>query len=213
MKLKEIFITLTGEQRLYQVPCPVIGLTGGIATGKSSVTKKLEQLGVNVICADKLVKEVYSYPETIDFVAENFPQTVSKEGSIDFKSLRQKAFENVTNKETLENYIYQKLPQQFMKAFSALKEPTLLVYDVPLLFEKKMSKLFDLTICVYAPKETQIERIMKRDSCSKELAESILLNQIPIDEKKSLTDFTIDNSKGLSHLELEVEALLTILLD
>ena len=213
MKLKSIFTTKTTEERLYKVPCPVIGLTGGIATGKSSVTRKLEDLGLKVICADKLVKKVYDQSETFDFIKSKFPEAISSENMIDFKILRELAFQSINNKQLLEEFIYKRLPKEFAIEFKQFDSPELLIYDVPLLFEKKMSDMFDLTICVYASRDIQIERMVRRDSITKDLAQSILNNQMPIDEKKELSDFTIDNSKTIEHLELEVEALMAILLD
>ncbi|WP_290734430.1 dephospho-CoA kinase [Halobacteriovorax sp. JY17] len=210
MKLKEIFVTKTKEQRLYQVPCPVIGLTGGIATGKSSVSNLFQEKGINVICADKLVKAVYQEQTTINFITSHFPQVVSK-GEINFKLLREIAFSKKENKEELEKFIYQRLPIVFKEQFEKIKTPELLIYDVPLLFEKNMQGLFDLTICVYTKREVQIERIIRRDNSSRELAEKILENQLPIDKKKELSDFCIKNSSTLENLENEFEALVTIL--
>jgi dephospho-CoA kinase len=212
MKLKDIFITKDQDQRLYKVPCPVIGLTGGIATGKSSVSNKLTEVGLNVICADKLVKDVYKQDETIQFIKEKFPKAV-EDSSINFKTLREVAFKVPENQKLLETFIYQKLPNAFNDAFSKLENKDVLVYDVPLLYEKKLNDLFDLTICIFTPKDEQIKRVMKRDSISKELAENIISKQLPIEDKKELSDFTIDNQGTLEHLELEVEALCAILFE
>ena len=212
MKLRKEFITKTKEQRLYQVPCPVLGLTGGIATGKSSVSNLFQENGIDVICADKLVKIVYQEPETIDFITHHFPQAVS-EGAINFKKLREIAFSDSKHKLKLEQFIYQKLPLAFKEEFNKLVEPRVLVYDVPLLFEKSMQDLFDLTICVYAKREIQIKRIIKRDNSTTDLAEKILENQIPIDEKKKLSDYCIENNGSVDELKQKFESMVAQLLE
>lgn len=212
MKLKDIFITKTKEQRLYQVDCPVIGLTGGIATGKSTISKLFENEGIPVICADRLVKSIYKEQETIDFIKKNFSEAVD-DNLINFKKLREIAFTKISNREQLESFIYSKLPHAFNSEYSKLNSPEILIYDVPLLFEKKMEDKFDLTICVYANKEIQIERIVKRDQSNAQLAEKILQSQLPIDEKKELSDFCIRNNKTIENLETEFEALISLLFE
>ena len=212
MKLKEIFETKKKNQRLYQTSCPVIGLTGGIATGKSSVSKKMTELGIGVICADKLVKGIYQREEAFNFIKESFPSAVNDQG-INFKKLREIAFNSEKDKKRLEEFIYERLPDAFSQEYSKLENKEVLVYDVPLLFEKKLEDNFDLIICVYTSKDEQVKRVMQRDSITKELAEKIISNQMPIGEKKERADFAIDNEKDLMHLDLEIEALCTILFE
>jgi len=212
VKLKKIFTTKTSKERLYETPCPVIGLTGGIATGKSTVSNLFTKAGVHVICADKLVKSIYSMEETINFIQEEFPNVVEN-SVINFKALREVAFKEVQNKEKLEKFIYKRLPAAYQTELAKIKSPELIVYDVPLLFEKSMEQLFDLTICVYAKREVQIERIIKRDSSSKELAEKILDHQFPIDKKKELSDFCINNNSTIEKLEYEFEAITSLLME
>ena len=74
MKLKEEYISKEVNTRLYQTPVPVIGLTGGIASGKSTVSKKLEEKGFPIICADALVHQIYDMEETKNFISHHFPQ-------------------------------------------------------------------------------------------------------------------------------------------
>lgn len=212
MKLKEIFVNKEPSRRLYQSSCPIIGLTGGIATGKSSVSKKLQELGLKVICADKLVKDIYKNRETIEFISKSFPSVVDND-EINFKKLREIAFTNTDSKKVLEDYIYTRLPEAFREELKMIGQVDVLVYDVPLLFEKDMKENFDVTLCVYTNSEIQIERLMHRDSIDEALAKKIISNQLPIEQKKELSDFTVDNQKGHDHLELEVEALCTILFE
>ena len=207
MKLKNEFIRLIPDRRLYKLNIPVIGLTGGIASGKSTVSQMLKDKGLAVVDADRLVKEIYALPETQAFIQREFPEVIQA-GKIQFHLLRQKVFSDTRVKATVENFIYQRLPQAFQAAFEKFNQPQILIYDVPLLFERDMQGYFDLTVLVYAPQDKQRERLIKRDQQTPEMAESILNQQMDIEEKKLKADFVIDNSKSEAELTKEVENFL-----
>lgn len=202
--LKSHFISKSPEARLYQLPIPVIGLTGGIATGKSTVAKLLAESGFAVINADQLVKNIYATQEANDFIKNHFPECLNQDQSINFKSLRKLVFEKSEIKTQVENFIYQRMPLQFKMAFNEFNSPQVIIYDVPLLFEKKLDQLVDLSVCVYLPQETQLERLMKRDQIDRKLAESILKEQIPIEEKKRLSKIVIENQGSIDDLKIAV---------
>jgi dephospho-CoA kinase len=206
-KLKSSLVKHVPENRLYQIPVPIIGLTGGIGTGKSTVAELFRKQNIPVIDADKLVKNIYQLPETFPFIKQNFPAAI-EDGKIVFRKLREIVFINVDAKELLENYIYSHMPNEFKKAYAAFSNPEFIVYDVPLLFEKKLHLLIDLSICVYAPREVQIARLMARDNSPRDLAESILSHQIDIEEKKKLSDRIIENNGDLVALENNFNLLL-----
>jgi dephospho-CoA kinase len=206
-ELKQEFIKLSSKERLYSVTHPIIGLTGGIATGKSTVAKLFQESGIPVISADSLVKEVYKMPEALDFVASNWPETVIKD-TIRFDLLRKVVFKDDNNREKIETFIYSKIKMAFDASYTLLDSPTLLVYDVPLLFEKKLGSKVDISICVYAPRKIQIERLLKRDSIDSELAEKILSTQWEIDKKREAADLVIDNSGGIEDLKKEFDQAL-----
>ncbi len=206
-KLKDSLIKQTEDTRLYQIPVPIIGLTGGIGTGKSTVADLFRKKGIPVIDADKLVKNIYLKPETHTFIKKNFPEAYHDE-KIDFRKIREIVFANQDSKELLENFIYSHMPFEFKQAFWEFNKPSFIVYDVPLLFEKKLHQLIDLSVCVYAPREVQIERLMSRDQIDRVLSENILANQIDIEEKKRLADFVIENISDLNKLETEFESFL-----
>lgn len=197
--LKQQYISKTPESRLYQVDCPVIGLTGGIATGKSTVSKILEDKGLAVICADKLVKEVYQSQKTIDHLKSHYP-SVLKAKEIDFSKLRELFFGDKKIQEDVEKLIYSQMPETFLKKYNSFKDPQILIYDVPLLFEKGLDKLVDVTVTVYCPVEVQLERLIIRDGISEELARNIISKQMPIDEKAKKSDIIIDNSQKQPNL-------------
>jgi len=211
-KLKSKWITKTPESRLYQIPVPIIGLTGGIATGKSTVAEILRAQGFPIIDADRLVKNVYATDEAVSFVSANFSSAVV-DGKIDFKKLRAEVFNDHKKQEQIEQFVYSKLPAEFVKAYHAFKDPAFVIYDVPLLFEKKLDQKIDVSVCVYSPRTFQLDRLMKRDSIEADLANKILDKQMDIEEKKNLSDLFIENVKDQHELGFNVNNLLLELLE
>lgn len=198
MQLKDEYISLNKQTRLHNCPMPIVGLTGGIATGKSTVAGLFQKDGFHVINADSLIKEIYKLADTIQFIRERFPKCISKD-QIDFRVLRKIAFENIQNKKILENYLYKRMPDQFKLHINS-KDSEVVIYDVPLLFEKELNKLVDHNIVVYCPEETQIERLKSRDQIESDLAKRILNNQLPIEDKKLMANDLITNIGTLDEL-------------
>jgi dephospho-CoA kinase len=194
---------LDSKNRMHQLNCPIIGLTGGIATGKSTVSKMLSQKGLHLISADKLVKKIYQKDEVISFIKNNWPEVFSN-NEINFKLLRNVAFSNIETRTKIEVEIYSHLKELFLQEYNHFKDAKLVIYDVPLLFEKKLDELIDYNVVVYSPREMQIERVIKRDNISREEAELALKNQIDIEEKKNLSNYIIENTSGLDALEQQV---------
>ena len=190
---------LSPRHRLHQTSVPLIGLTGGIASGKSTVANLLRDTGANVISADTLIKHIYAEEETKSFIRQNFPQCINGE-NIDFPLLRRKAFKDDRVRGLLENFFHPRLPKFFKKEFQRFSSPTLVIYDVPLLFEKSLQDQFDLVVCVYCTPKQQEERLLSRDDIDETLAWAILKSQMDIDIKKELADTIIDNSGSLEQL-------------
>ncbi|TNF31297.1 MAG: dephospho-CoA kinase [Deltaproteobacteria bacterium] len=212
VKLKKEHITKDKSSRLHGLEVPIIGLTGGIATGKSTAASLLEKHGILVINADHLVKSIYATTEMLSFVEANFPEVI-EDKQIDFKKLRQLAFSNLEVRTNLEKEIYAKLPEAFMKVYSEKGSPDLVVYDVPLLFEKGLDQKVDLKVCVYSDKTTQLLRLTKRDNVSQEQAELALANQMDIEEKKKRSDAIIENTDTIERLQQNVEEFVNNYLD
>lgn len=199
MKLKSQFHKTDKATRLHRTDVPVIGLTGGIASGKSTVSRLLREKGFAVIDADKLVKDIYATQEALDFIRTNHPEAIQNDQII-FPVLREKVFKNASVKTQIEDFIYQRLPQAFMDALKKLSHPEFVIYDVPLLFEKKMASLFDVNVLVYAPRKVQKARLITRDGHEEALADKILDQQMDIEEKKIKAQFVIDNSRTETEL-------------
>jgi dephospho-CoA kinase len=179
--------------RLYHTQVPIVGLTGGIASGKSTAAELFRQQNIPVIDADSLVKSIYRKKETVEFIKNNFPNAIQN-GAIDFSLLRELAFSTPTIKKKLEDFIYALLPEEFSRALQELPPSEFIVYDVPLLFEKGLDQFIDATICVYIARDQQLERLMNRDGIDRTLAEKILGQQMDIEDKKNKADLVIDNT-------------------
>jgi dephospho-CoA kinase len=210
-KLNNKWVTKTSETRLYNIPVPVLGLTGGIATGKTTVAQFFKDAGTPVIDADKLVKGIYSQKESFDFVSLHFLEAIV-DNAIHFKTLRELAFRTPENQQKLENFIYAQMPGAFLEAYKLFGKHEFIVYDVPLLFEKGLFSKTDVSVCVYSPRETQLERLVKRDGISMDLAKTILDKQMDIEEKKKRSDLFIENSGAMTDLKNNFETLLETLL-
>lgn len=212
MKVKSKYIRLNPDRRLYKLDIPVIGLTGGIASGKTTVGKMLMDKGFPLINADLLVKSIYSRQDVKDFIQKEHPD-VMKNGEIQFPLLRQKVFLSREVKTQIEGLIYQHLFTAFRKEFEKFQDPKVLIYDVPLLFERNMESYFDLTVLVYAPRKIQRARLMTRDGHLEDMANNILDQQMDIEEKKAKAEFIIDNSQTETELTEELNQFLRQILE
>ncbi len=211
LKLKRQYIHLNKANRLYECPVAVIGLTGGIATGKTTVSNLLKEKKIPLIDADQLVKEIYQFTDTLAFVEQNFSSVITN-GKINFKQLRNIVFFDNKKKQQLESYIFSHLPELFHQKLQKQTYTNFVVYDAPLLFEKHLNSLCDINICVYAPKEIQLQRLILRDNIDFELASKMLANQLDIEKKKSMADYIITNSSDLKELSEQVFSLMDKLL-
>ena len=206
-QLRPQYISKKPQERLYQLEKPILGLTGGIASGKSTAAHFIKEHGLHVICADELVKEVYREEKVLQTLREDFPQVINQDNQIQFGKLREIVFNDPEIKKKIETLIYSYLPEKFKQKANAIQDQNTIIYDVPLLFEKNLQESIDLSICVYTRPELQIKRILSRDGGSRELASKILSAQLPIDEKKSKADFVLDNQKDPEHLKKHIEQL------
>ena len=212
-KLNNSHVKISSSDRLYQSEKAIIGLTGSIATGKSTASAYFNKKGIPLIDADKLVKQIYRTSECLEFISNLCPESVIS-NKIDFKKLRKSFFSKPKIKKEIENFIYARLPIEFNKQVKKLSfnQYDFLIYDVPLLFEKNLQNNLDLTVVVYTSEQDQLERLLKRDHLNLEQAEEMIKHQIPITQKKDLANFILDNSKTIEHLENDIELFLSKIL-
>ena len=207
-RLKKTFITLTQDQRLYSTRLPLVGLTGGVGSGKSSVTNILRKQGLIVICADELVRRIYDLQEVKEFVAKHFPAAFTQEETIDFPILRSLVFQCSTLRKKLEIFIYAHLPVQFKKEASAIQSQEVIFYDVPLLFEKGLHQKIDLIVCIYCHENQQRMRTITRDKVDESLVDRMIKAQWPIEKKKECAHKIIFNISTKEELASNVEKFL-----
>lgn len=193
--LNSAWVTLKPLERLYELSIPVIGLTGGIATGKSSFAHLFRSKGIHVIDADQLIKNIYKKENVIAFIEARVPEAYEN-GHINFRHLREHVFGHAELKAELEQFLYGHMPEAFKEELALCPQASWVVYDVPLLFERSLNYRVDRSIVVYTTPEIQIERLMKRDNITEDFAKRIISHQMPINEKKNLADYVVDNSGG-----------------
>jgi len=193
-----------------------IGLTGGIATGKSSAAKILRELGYPVVDADELAREVVALGTPgLKAVAKHFgPGVLGSRGELNRQALGQIIFSDENQREKLEEILHPLI--QDLRGREKLRiEQTgaaLAFYDVPLLFEKRMAKEFDFTVLVYASSKIQRRRLAERNHLSEDEISKRLAAQMPIEEKMKLPDYVIFNEAGPNELRANVQAVVNELL-
>lgn len=191
---------LNSHSRLHRLKTPILALTGGIASGKSTVARVLREEGLVVIGADQLIKDIYAQKKTLRFLKKILPSCVEG-GKINFKTLRVAAFERPALLRQLEKFLYAHLEKAFKARLKGVGRCPVIVYEVPLLFEKKLENKVDAILLVTAPKEVQIKRLIKRDGITRSLALKILREQIPVAQKKAKADVVLNNNGSLKQLE------------
>ena len=187
-----------------------IGLTGGIACGKSTVASMLVRRGANLIDADMLAREaVLPGTPALKQIAERFGASVIREdGTLDRKALGQIVFRDEAARKDLEAITHppiRAMMRERMEAFEREMPDKPVIADIPLLFESKLQHLFDETLLVYIPAELQKRRLMERDGLTAEQADLRIAAQMPIEEKRKLADTVIDNSGSLEETERQID--------
>jgi dephospho-CoA kinase len=196
----------------------VVGLTGGIATGKSRVADLLAALGAAVECSDRIVRELQAPGgEVLEAIAETFGREfLTPAGELDREKLGERVFGDEQARATLGSLIHPAVYRALLRRMEAHRAAgaAVIVLDIPLLLEGRKRDRgsgallpFDVVAVVYASPETQLARIMERDGLSEEQTRARIDSQLPIDEKASLADVVIDNSGDWERTEEQVRKL------
>lgn len=188
----------------------IIGLTGGIATGKSTVSAMLVSRGALLVDADVIAREVMlpGHP-VLAAVRERFgPEVMNEDGTLNRKELGRIVFGDQGELQALNNIthpaIRQEIKQQ-MTTYEMQHPDKLVVVDIPLLYESKLDNLFQEVMVVYVPRTLQLQRLIERDGLDVQEAEQRLAAQMDIEEKKRKADIVVDNSKDLQYTEQQLE--------
>lgn len=183
-----------------------IALTGGIATGKSTVCNLLKLHGFLIIDADKIAHSLLD--KNSEKISSLFGKDYVEDGKVLRKRLGKIIFSNEKNKLKLEALLHPLIKDEIVKEAKIYEEENKpYIIDLPLFFEK-MNYPIKKSIVVYTPKNIQIQRLMKRDKISEEEALLKISNQWDIEKKKQLANFIIDNSKDLQHLQEEIQKVI-----
>ena len=181
-----------------------IVLTGGIASGKSTVSALMQLFGFRVIDADKIAHGVLD--DSSSEIAKLFGKEYIVESKVDRKRLGSLIFGSKDKRLQLESIMHPKIREKILieaKKQESFNKPYLI--DIPLFFEREGAYNIDKVIVVYTPKEIQLDRLIKREGLSKEEAKQRVEAQLPIDSKRDRATYLIDNSKNLTHLQNECE--------
>ncbi len=174
-----------------------IGLTGGIASGKTTTRKMFEELGAYTLDADELSHKTLHQEDVYQKLLKHFGSNIlNKNREVDRKRLGKIVINNKKELRFLESVVHPKISEMrnaFIENVKKKDKDAVIIYDVPLLYEKKMENMFDTIIVVYVDRKTQIKRIMERNKISEEGAEKRLKLQMDIEEKKKKAQIVIDN--------------------
>ncbi len=187
----------------------LIGVTGGIASGKTAVARMMEELGAPIIDFDVLSRMVVEpgKPAWKDIVAYFGEQVLLEDKTLDRKKLSETVFRDPEKRKKLEGFTHPRIYEEFarlVKEYSSQDPNVIIQVVIPLLIEANLQYLFHKLLLVYIPEEMQIKRLMQRDHISREMAQSILAAQLPIEEKKAYADFIVDNSGSLEETKKQV---------
>lgn len=185
----------------------IIGLTGGIASGKSTVSDYFKLKGYKVYDADLIAKEITKTSEVERELIFNFGEKIlDKNLKIDRKKLKELVFSDRKKLEILNEIVHPKVYNFFKNIYlKNNNKKEVVIFDIPLLFESGMEKICDRIILITANKETKIKRIIERDSISREFAEKIISSQMPDEEKIKKSDIIIQNDGTLEELIKKIE--------
>jgi dephospho-CoA kinase len=190
----------------------LLALTGGIASGKTTVANMLAQWGAPLVDLDHIARIVVEpgKPAWKDIVSSFGEGILEEDGHVDRKKLSSVVFNDPRKRKDLERFTHPRIFNEVAKQVETIARQTLPVVVpvvVPLLFEVNAQHLFHKVLLVYVPRRTQMERLVKRDSITSQEAARILDAQMPIDEKLPLADYVIHNDGSLEETRKQAEEL------
>ncbi|MDQ7782340.1 MAG: dephospho-CoA kinase [Desulfomonilaceae bacterium] len=190
----------------------LVGVTGGIASGKTTVANMLREMGAAVIDFDVISRQVVepdkpAWKQIVEYFGR---QVLQEDGNLDRKTLSEIVFNDLEKRKKLESFIHPQIHVQFISQLNDItaRDPDAIVLVVvPLLIELNLQYLFHELLVVHVPQEILAERLALRDGISKQEAENILSSQLPIDEKVGYADFVISNEGTLEDTARAVSTL------
>lgn len=186
-----------------------VGLTGNIGSGKSSVARLLKQLGAEVIDADALARQATSETAVLKQIETAFGPAVIKDGQLDRPAMAQIVFSDPAKRQTLNSIIHPWVRREAARLAASCRAAgaSVLVQDIPLLFESGLQADFDSVVVVTAPLDLRVQRVMQRSGLAAEEVRRRDAAQLPLEEKAARADFTVDNSGSEEDLLEQVKKL------
>ncbi|MDE5714707.1 MAG: dephospho-CoA kinase [Anaeroplasmataceae bacterium] len=187
----------------------IIGITGGIACGKSNVTYVLQSLGYEIIDADIISKQLTQKDKTIynNIVKIFGKEYIEDNGELNREKLAELIFHNPKQRELLNSISHPAIIEEIKKRIETSKNEIIFL-DIPLLFETNLMYLCNKIICVYLDRKLQIQRLIKRDGISYQYAEEKIDAQLSLEKKKELSDYVIDTCGNFEETKQKVIKLL-----
>lgn len=196
--------------RNYEVNAVKLGLTGGIACGKSTVAAMLVARSAKLVDADQAAREVVlpGEPALAAIVAAFGQAVLNEDGTMNRAEVGRLVFDNRERLTALEGILHPAIRNRMweqIRAYEAEDPKQLIIADIPLLYETGQAGLYDAVMVVYVPRSVQMERLMTRNALTHEQAEQRVGLQMDIEEKRGLADIVIDNSGTLENTEQQVD--------
>lgn len=186
-----------------------VGLTGGIGSGKSTVTEIFSQFGITVIDADKIAHQLTrsdseSFNEIVQLLGEGF---VNANGELDRKKMAQTVFSDSTLKLALEKILHPKIQQCMLQEIEQAKHSDYIILAIPLLLESNFTELVDRVLVIDADDDVRIKRIQQRDTRSEEQIRQIISHQISRNDRLQQADDILENNGSYENLKAAVTLL------
>ena len=194
----------------------LIGITGGIGSGKTTFSNHLKKLGFVVHESDTVVSEIYNNPKKqfLSFIKEKISQDATNHNKINKAEIANVIFSNNKIKKLLERRVHKEVQisrEAFIKKYTK-KKKKIIFADIPLLFENKLEKNFDLVICIISSKKNRTKRVLKNKKFTKENLNKIFKAQTTDKERKKRSQIIINNNKTKKDFIFGVEKVLTRLI-
>ena len=194
----------------------LVGITGGIGSGKTTFSNHLKKLGFVVHESDTVVSEIYNNPKKqfLSFIKEKISQDATNHNKINKAEIANVIFSNNKIKKLLERRIHKEVQisrEAFIKKYTK-KKKKIIFADIPLLFENKLEKNFDLVICIISSKKNRTKRVLKNKKFTKENLNKIFKAQTTDKERKKRSQIIINNNKTKKDFIFGVEKVLTRLI-
>jgi dephospho-CoA kinase len=198
----------------------LVGLTGGFASGKSTVRQMFRLYGADVLDADAIYHDLIApkvggprpLPRESSLAREidaRFPGVLGVDGVIDRSALGRRVFDDAEERKALERIAHPRVAQEVARRVEALEAQgsPVVIYDVPLLFEAHLEMTLQGIIVVWVPRQVQLQRLVQRDGITAEAAVKKLAAQLPLDDKRRRATWVVDNSGPLAETRQQVERL------